>query len=270
MSGISRIKNPINEALGLNEWGEREAIPNDFNSEIVETNQEFNVAGIDASRIKNLYVDSITIPKIGTPLFTVDMEGNVVANSLKRNDFHWFTTFESLDGYGNIGGTLSGDDLAVSTTNVINNVALIQKRIAGTVDTWDKKRSCKFYLNNDGITGISNVVATIGFGSTSGTLTLRRIQLLIDSNGYQAMCANGTTTTKTMISGGGSVGTWEIVFNPGVDAKFYGDGVLKATLTTNLPTGTASSYMVLGIYLKTLTAEVQTLKFVYYDFWQEN
>lgn len=321
MSGISRIKNPINEALGLSEWGEREVIPSDFNSEIVETNQEFGQAGIDASKIKNLKVDTIEITPTGyirsgkltfidttnagyildanglfignagdtvsfkfdvpnqtlslkgasinNGLFNVDSLGNTVVNSLKRNDFHWFTTFESLDGYGNIGGTLNGDDLTVATTNVINNVATVQKRIAGTVDTWSKKRSCKFYLDNNSITGVADIIATMGFGSTSGTLTARRVQILIDSNGYQAMCADGTTTTKTVISGGGSIGTWEIIFTPGVDAKFYGDGVLKATITTNLPTGTATSDIVLGVYIKTLTANVQALKFVYYDFWQE-
>lgn len=65
MSGISRIKNSIYESLGLNEWGQRDIIPNNFNAEIVETNQEFQPGAIDISKIKNLVVDTITVSPTG-------------------------------------------------------------------------------------------------------------------------------------------------------------------------------------------------------------
>lgn len=42
---------------------------------------------------------SIAIPNATSPLFSVDTQWNVVANSLRRNDFHWFTPFEWLSGY---------------------------------------------------------------------------------------------------------------------------------------------------------------------------
>ena len=38
---------------------------------------------------------------------------------------------------------------------------------------------------------------------------------------------------------------FEIIFTPGVDAKFYIDDVLKATITTNLPTGASFSSSVM-------------------------
>jgi len=65
MSGISRLKNPIFDKLGLNEWGQRDIIQNDFNSEIIETNQEFQSGTIDVSKIKNLKVESLDVSITG-------------------------------------------------------------------------------------------------------------------------------------------------------------------------------------------------------------
>ena len=51
--------------------------------------------------------------------------------------------------------------------------------------------------------------------------------------------SNGTTKTSTDVNSWITLTDWntyEIVFNPWVDAKFYINGVLKATHTTNLPT----------------------------------
>lgn len=53
-----------------------------------------------------------------------------------------------------------------------------------------------------------------------------------------AQNANGTATSTDISSGitGTNWNTYEIIFTPGVDAKFYVNGSLKATHTTNLPT----------------------------------
>lgn len=51
--------------------------------------------------------------------------------------------------------------------------------------------------------------------------------------------ANGSTATNTDISAGITATNWntyEIVVTPGTDIKFYVNGTLKATHTTNLPT----------------------------------
>lgn len=65
MSGISRLNNKIFDELGLNAWGQRDVIHNDFNSETVETNQEFGVGSIDSSKIRNLSVETITVSNTG-------------------------------------------------------------------------------------------------------------------------------------------------------------------------------------------------------------
>jgi hypothetical protein len=127
MSGISRIKNPINAALGLNEWGEREIIPSDFNSEIVETNQEFGVAGIDASKIKNLKVDTIEITptgyvRSGKTTFTdttnagyiLDANGFFMGNAGDTNSIKFTTSTGAMVVKG---GEIVGSVIKTSSTN---------------------------------------------------------------------------------------------------------------------------------------------------------
>jgi hypothetical protein len=80
MSEISRLKNKTFETIGLNEWGEREIIPNDFNSEIIETNQEFQNWTIPQSKIKNLFVDTIT----------VSTSGYIKGGQTAYNTWDWF------------------------------------------------------------------------------------------------------------------------------------------------------------------------------------
>tara|TARA_R110000868_G_C10971076_1_gene769968 strand:+ start:16707 stop:18428 length:1722 start_codon:yes stop_codon:yes gene_type:complete len=68
------------------------------------------------------------------------------------------------------------------------------------------------------------------------------IRFIMDTTTLYAQNANGTATS-TDITSGVTVTNWnlyEIVFTPGTDIKYYVNGTLKATHTTNLPTsGTA-------------------------------
>jgi hypothetical protein len=65
------------------------------------------------------------------------------------------------------------------------------------------------------------------------------IRFVNEAGTLYAQNADGVTATSTDISSGLTLTNWnvyEIIFTPGVDAKFYVNGVLKATHTTNLPT----------------------------------
>jgi len=72
----------------------------------------------------------------------------------------------------------------------------------------------------------------------------------------QGISRNGTaTTTVDLLTGLGTVSyTWslEAIFTPGVDIKFYVDGVLKGTITTNLPTSTYDTYRLMEVYCKSV------------------
>lgn len=65
------------------------------------------------------------------------------------------------------------------------------------------------------------------------------VRFILNGATMYAQNANGTTATSTDVSSGITFTNWntyEIVFNPGTDIKFYINGILKATHTTNLPT----------------------------------
>lgn len=65
------------------------------------------------------------------------------------------------------------------------------------------------------------------------------IRFVRDWSTLYAHNSNGTTATSTDVSSGvtmTNMNTYEIIFNPWVDAKFYINGTLVATHTTNLPT----------------------------------
>lgn len=76
----------------------------------------------------------------------------------------------------------------------------------------------------------------------NSTLVRRHIAFLFEDGTVYASVADGTTQTKSSaLAGftynGSTVNKYAIVYTAGVSAKFYVNGVLKATLTTNLPTG---------------------------------
>lgn len=73
-------------------------------------------------------------------------------------------------------------------------------------------------------------------------VTNGEIRFALNGASIYAQNANGSTATSTDITSGITVTNWntyEIVFTPGVDAKFYINGSLKATHTTNLPSSGA-------------------------------
>jgi len=97
-----------------------------------------------------------------------------------------------------------------------------------------------------------NVYMVVGFAD--GTYTNKMYGFHLDYDGatqtLYAYHADGTNVETTDISSGISIAVgaehvFRAVFTAGVDIKFYVDGVLKATHTANLPSGAASSDIVL-------------------------
>lgn len=81
----------------------------------------------------------------------------------------------------------------------------------------------------------------------NSALVIRHIGFLFEDGTVYASVANGTTQTKSAALAGftynaSTFNKYTIVYDAGVSAKFYVNGVLKATLTTNLPSG-ATDYM---------------------------
>jgi len=93
-----------------------------------------------------------------------------------------------------------------------------------------------------------------GLGESSAqsgayTSTARKVGFATDGGTLYATTADGTTADTSDISSGITVTNWnfyKIVFNPGTDAKFYVNGTLKATLTSNLPSDANSFFLGFG------------------------
>lgn len=74
------------------------------------------------------------------------------------------------------------------------------------------------------------------------------VNFCVDPTGQlYAHTGDDSNSTQTLISGITltNLNTYRIEFNGGTDAKFYVNGVLKATITTTLPSGTTSAFNVL-------------------------
>jgi len=82
---------------------------------------------------------------------------------------------------------------------------------------------------------------------TNSTCTDIHCGFIIDGSALYASNADGTTQTKTTISGITTtvINLYQIVYTP-TEIKFYVNGALEATHTTNLPTG----YMYIAYYIK--------------------
>lgn len=210
--------------------------------------------------------------------FSANMDGDVVVASLRRKDFHWYTIFESIDGYTKSGGTQSatGSGIDIQTGNTISTACTTTKSIyagASNQFSWAKRRSlkvCLVYTDSvaDQHTSITNGVLTqanptgigMGFAMNNGNL----LGFNADGVGYTQTSLNTTLVANTVY-------TLEFVFTPGVDIKYYVNNTLKATVTTRLPAASDSySGDIFNVYLINDVADNKHLTISYYDLWQAN
>lgn len=216
---------------------------------------------------------SIYIPDQINPLFQVDSLGNAKVNSLIRNDFQWFTIFESIDGYAKSGvPVLNQDSVTIPTTNVSNNTCELQKIALLTNNfTWAKRRRLRF-----GVRLATNTNQTIrlvtGTGQSASPLA-QHFGILISNGTLLLEVADGSGSTQADPSISLTTGvTYEFIcdFVPGDGVSFYKDGVFLYKVTGNLPTGTSLANWLLDIEVKTLEAVIKSCSVTYWDLWQAN
>lgn len=210
--------------------------------------------------------------------FSVNMDGDIIASSLRRKDFHWFTVFESCDGYTKTGTAITAESggLVMQTTATVSTPAIVAKSIYNdplSQFSWAKKRSLKFILiTGDSVesTGITIAVGAqrydhetdigIGFYSLNGSLEGR----VSDGSNY-SFADLGTIDHNQIYR-------LEFEYIPDTSVKFYVDGVLEGTITTNLPSSASTDYAgdVLNAYLINNEAANKEITIGYWDLWQEN
>ena len=89
----------------------------------------------------------------------------------------------------------------------------------------------------------------IGGGIADANDTQRMFRFFSEDGVMSTQSADGTTQQETDVSAGLTLTNWNtyrIVFIAGTSVKFYINDVLKATHTTNIPSGTTQPTLVMG------------------------
>lgn len=128
-------------------------------------------------------------------------------------------------------------------TNAIANAYAIVQCVPKWID-WTKGFRVRYFVNRL----LSSINGTIRFGAEYvyddwGSDTVSHVGFRIADTTVYASNGNGTINTSTDITAqvslangnSGKADVWEIEFVPGQYAKFYFNGTLVATHTTNLP-----------------------------------
>jgi hypothetical protein len=136
MSGISRIKSPLNQALGLSEWGERLIIPGSMEDEVIETNQVFQPNAINGSKIESLTVNKLRAGSLNVDEY-LQSTGYVAGSTGWRINGDGSVEFDS----GYFRGDITG-----ATGTFSGSIT------AGSIDIPDTTTSNSFHVETDGDT----------------------------------------------------------------------------------------------------------------------
>ena len=214
-----------------------------------------------------------------TAVFNVDEAGNTTVNSLRRKDFHWFTLFESIDGYGkSTQGTgsfaLSGGNGIVSITGTVSgNENELQKIVYNSgvqAFNWDKSKSGKFSILVQA--NMTNHEMWIAVGVIQSS-TNRHIGFKMINGAVSGTVANGTTESSVALISlsNNQVYVLEYYYNydEGV-VYFYVGGTLYGSVNTNIPTGLSFANWLLNWTWKTTTTAAKEMYLSFIDLWQSN
>lgn len=209
----------------------------------------------------------------------IDTTGLVGAGgiSFPTDDIIFNTLFESIDGY-KLAAVGSGA-VSQNNTGTLIDTGVTSSSRAGLAKshaiyypsaTWDKNRSLSVQLNiysensSDGI-----------FWINSGTFgNYEHIGFKIDAGKLYATVHDGTSGTEVLITDYGTGGFdinihLKVHLTAGTNCKFYKDGVLESTITTNLPSGTTRALHLFNIDAQNESLSTQNYYYLtHLNFWQ--
>lgn len=262
--GAKNIVNPDGTAVAIGQIPSGAMVTTKYDG----TNMQLTSVGSTVGSLDSV-PNTSTIPQ-NFYTFTVPLLTDVGSTT---NNFCGFTASTIAD--GRPGG---GFGLSSITSSSINSY--MYTNVPGSGSTAGSYN----YVCSD--TKVISFKQSIAFGSTTNikafgfmantaittdlysaqTNTSQGIRIIENAGTLYAQNASGTTATSTSIGAGITATDWntyEIVFTPGVNIKYYINGVLKATHTTNLP-ATATFQFGYGIsansdtiYAKPITVSIQ-------------
>jgi hypothetical protein len=193
--------------------------------------------------------------------------------SFSRNDFHWTTIFESIDGYDNSDPdyvTVGYTGVRIQTSTALNNYQFLQREIyLNPVIDWSRPMKLSI--------GVQFVDTThqnvwLGVGDCTASLpnpTIRHIGFKVIDGTIYGTVANGTTETTLNLGSVSAMAKTVFAFDfDGSVITFYIDGVNKGTISTNIPTGNSNADVVLSACIKvTLAGAYKTFFLSTWDYW---
>ncbi len=207
--------------------------------------------------------------------FNVDMTGNMIVSSLKRNDFQWTTIFESIDGFSAFNVTLVTNYLTLTTGASATDTAYLFKQLsyAPLVLTWSQDRRIRTRLN---IEQTTSQTVWIVMGELLSTGNEKHIGFKITNNTLYGTVADGSAESTVQLSTNyANTHDLEAILIAGVGVDFYVDGTLTGSrITNNLPVdGNSFDYSMKDLLsIKVITNEnaAKSVRLSYWDFWQAN
>jgi len=178
--------------------------------------------------------------------------GNEILDKLQRHlgawwfNNNWLPTgmiYTSSTGTG--GFNWSADRLIPYTGTTLDSYAMIGKSAYGLsrAVSWDKKRWFGVLVRLHTYSA-QNIHIVTGYCPTTGSAnTYRHIGFKLINADLYGTVGNGTYESTLLLETltAGVFRRLECVLDPGVECRFYLDGVDKGAITTNLPTGTINA-----------------------------
>lgn len=212
--------------------------------------------------------------KVRDALLQVGIDINSVNNkssgSFERNDFHWYTLFESLDGYETARVTIGPSYITMATDGSNGDVGYILKQLSYGVTSmsWDKKRTIATKIRFEDNTNQTMYIVT---GQT--TSTGEHFGFKVVDNIIYGSVADGTTEsllTIGTISGPPDEILLVAKFFPKEKVEFFIDNASVGVISTTIPSASTFAWKTINIRMTADEAAVKTLKLSYWDFWQSN
>lgn len=205
----------------------------------------------------------------------IDSEGDAEFDDIKargnmeRNDFHWTTFFESLDGSTVTGGppTINGLAVTITTAGTGADTVTLTKSPYFNSDllSWSKDRKIRteILFAQDTDQEIEIVTGKVG---------VRRFGFkVIDDTLYGVVGGEvGDTTISlgTINVGAGISMSLEASYKARKSVTFTVNGVEKGTITDDLPTTEGEARYLYDIDVTETAAAAKTIQISYWDLWQ--
>jgi len=192
---------------------------------------------------------------------------SIVRDKLAFNRFQIETYFESLDGFSKTAGVFINQiaNVELDTTNVNGNMQQLYAMAADANEDGANPANSPFWQTIVKFNSTTNQTAYIisgdpdipvgwGFKIVNGTL--------------YACWVDNTDTEQTFEISGITLTNWNVYkmeFTSATSIAFYVNGTLKHTVTANLPTGAASTFIMYRITTNTTAIRKMFIQLLIYD-----